>query len=57
MLHKILIFLNKSFIAQVNINGELEEVYKLASKIKTKPIFIDGSILYLDFKNKLKILD
>ena len=55
--NKILIFLNKSFIAQVNINGELEEVYKLASKIKTKPIFINGSILYLDFKNKLKILD
>lgn len=55
--NKILIFLNKSFIAQIGINGQLEEIKKLPSKIKTSPIFINGSILYLDNKNKLKILD
>ena len=54
---KILIFLKNSYILKFNINGNLEQVKKLPSKLNTNPIIIDGSILYLDFKNKLSIVD
>ena len=55
--NKILIFLKNSFILKFNINGDLENVQKLPSKINSSPIFIDGSVLYLDFKNKLSIIN
>tara|TARA_B110000967_G_C18857205_1_gene547933 strand:- start:889 stop:1971 length:1083 start_codon:yes stop_codon:yes gene_type:complete len=55
--NKILIFLKNSFILKFNINGVLEEVQKLPSKINTSPIFIDGSFLFLDFKKKLSIIN
>ena len=55
--NKIFIFLNNSYIVTFNINGKLEEINKLKSKMKTKPIFVNGSIFYLNKKNKLKIID
>ena len=55
--NKILIFLKNSFILKFNINGDLENVQKLPSKINSSPIFIDGSVLYLDFKKKLSIIN
>ena len=55
--NKIIIFLNNSYIATFNISGKLEEIKKLKSKMKTKPIFINGLVLYLDKNNKLKIID
>ena len=55
--NKILIFLKNSFILKFNINGELEDVQKLPSKINSSPIFIDGSVLFLDFKKKLSIIN
>jgi outer membrane protein assembly factor BamB len=55
--NQILVFLKNSYILKFNLNGELEELNKLPSKIKTNPIFIDKSILYLDFKNKVSIID
>ena len=55
--NKLFIFLENSFLLKFNINANLEEVIKMPSKINTNPILIGGSILYLDFKNKLSILD
>ena len=55
--NKILIFLKNSFILKFNINGELEDVQKLPSKINSSPIFIDGSVLFLDFRKKLSIIN
>ena len=53
----VLIFLKNSYLLKFNINGDLEEVNKLPSKISTQPMIIDGSMLFLYFKNKLLILD
>ena len=53
----VFIFLQNSYILKFNINGNLEEISKLPSKINTSPIFIDGSILFLDTKNKIIIVD
>ena len=54
---QIFIFLKNSYILKLNINGNLEEINKLPSKLNTNPIFINKSILYLDYKNKLSIVD
>ena len=53
----IFIFLKNSYLLKFNINGKLDDVRKLPSKINTHNIFIDGSILYLDNKNRLLIVD
>ena len=55
--NKIIVFFNNSYIATFSINGKIQKINKLTSKIKTKPIFINGSIFYLDKNNKLKIVD
>tara|TARA_Y100001958_G_C21233335_1_gene559335 strand:+ start:347 stop:1672 length:1326 start_codon:yes stop_codon:yes gene_type:complete len=54
---KIKIFLNNSYFLDFNINGSLENVDKLPSKIYSNPIVIDNSILYLSNNNKLFIVD
>ena len=53
----IFLFLKNSFILQFKANGKLSKIKKLPSKINSNPIIIDSSILYLDFKNKLNIVD
>lgn len=54
---KIVVFLENSFILILNINGNLEKIEKLSAKINTFPIIIDKSILYLDQKNRICIID
>ena len=55
--NELFIFLENSYVLNLNINGELKKVYKLPSKIYTLPIIIDNSILYLNYKNRLTLLD
>ncbi len=55
--NKILIFLKSSYLLTFNISGNLEEVRKFPSKIKSHPTFIENSILYLDNNNKLFIVN
>ena len=55
--NKLFIFLKNSYILKFDIYGNLENIDKLPSKIKSQPIFIDSSLLYLDVKNKLSIID
>ncbi len=55
--NKIFIFLKNNYLIIFNINGELEEVRKLPSKIHSTPIFINNSIFYLDQKNRLLALN
>ena len=53
----IIIFLQNSYTLNFNINGKLKYVSKLPSKINTYPIIIERSILYLDKKNKISIIN
>ena len=55
--NKIFTFLKNNYLVIFNINGELEEVRKLPSKIYSIPIFINNSIFYLDQKNRLLVLN
>ncbi len=55
--NKIMVLLKNSYVIYFNINGIVEDIFKLSSKINTNPIIINGSLLYFDFKNKLSIVD
>ncbi len=54
---KIIIFLKNSFLLISDINGNLEQIRKLPTKINSYPIIIDRSLLYLDKKNRVSIID
>ena len=55
--NNILITLKNSYILTFSISGILDEVNDLPSKINSEPIIINGSILYLNHRNKLLIVD
>ncbi len=55
--NNLFLFLNNSYLVKISINGEIVEINKLPSKIRSLPIFINDSILYLNNKNKLIVLD
>ena len=55
--NKIFIFLNNSFYLIFKINGELTEIRKLPTKLYSEPIFIEDSILYLNNRNKISIVN
>ena len=54
---KIIIFLTNSYLLISNLNGNLEQIRKLPTKINSHPIIIDRSLLYLDKKNRVTIVD
>ena len=54
---RIFVFLKSSYILKFNINGTLEEITKLKNKLNSYPIFVDGTLIYLDKKNKLRIIN
>ncbi len=55
--NKILIFLSNSYVLIFNIDGNLEDVKKLPSKIQSNPIIVNETILYLNKNNKLSIVN
>ena len=54
---KIFIFLKNSYILKFDIKGNLENVQKLPSKLSVAPILIDKSLLFLNSKNKILIIN
>ena len=54
---KLFIFLQNSFVLKFNIYGELEKINKLPTSIISNPLILNKSILYLDNKKKLSIVD
>ena len=55
--NELFIFLNNSYVLNFSIDGNFKDLFKLPSSIKTLPIFIEKSILYLNNKNKLIIVN
>lgn len=55
--NNIFIFLNSSYIISLNLNGDVNKVIKLSSYLNSNPIIIDNSLLYLNKKNKLIIVN
>ena len=55
--NKINIFLNNSYVLKLNSNGELIDVIKLPTKIKSYPTFYKNKLIYLNKKNKIFIIN
>ncbi len=55
--NKLMVILRNSYLINFNINGKIESIRKLRSKINTDPIFANSSLIYFDHSNKLSILD
>lgn len=55
--NKLLIFLENSYLITVNLYGKIEKMNRLPSKILSYPIIINGSILYINSKNKIVKVD
>ena len=53
----LLIFLKDSFVLQLSVNGKIQKVIKLPSKINTLPIFIKNQILFADSNNKIAVMN
>ena len=54
--NKIFLLLKNAYIVEIEMTGDLKNIFKLPTKINSKLIFIDNSILYLNNKNKLMVL-
>ena len=55
--NQIFVFLDNSFVVKLSISGVLKDIYKLPKKINSNIIFIDNSLIYLNSKNKITILN
>ena len=51
------IFLKNSYFLKLNFYGEIQSVQKLSSKFSTFPIFVDNSLMFINNKNKLIVID
>ena len=51
------LFLSNSYLVQFSAEGKIVNIDKLPSKLGSTPIFIEESIIYLNSKNKLVILN
>jgi outer membrane protein assembly factor BamB len=57
MNNKISFFMKNSFKIEFKINGELENIEKLPAKINSLPIVVNKSIMFVDNKNKLVVIN
>ena len=55
--NKILIFLANSYVLEFSIEGKLQNISKLKSKIKSNPIFIQDKLIYINKKNKFLVIN
>ena len=51
---KIYVFLNNSYYLKMDLNGDIEAIKKIPSKLNSDPILINGSLFFLDQKKSIK---
>ena len=51
------LFLFNSYLLKFNINGNLENVSKLPQKINSNIIFVDSSMLFINTRKKISIIN
>ena len=55
--NEIFLFINNSYILNIDLNGKFRSLNRLKLKTNTFPISIENALYYLDKKNKLIILN
>ena len=55
--NKLFVFLSNSYSIEFSVTGSLIDINKLPAKLNSSPIFIDGSIIYLNKQKKLIVVN
>ena len=55
--NKILIFLKNSYVLKFSFFGDIEDIFKLPTKLNSNPVFVNDTFLYLDKNNKLSVVN
>ena len=55
--NNLFIFLHNSYVIKFDTMATIQDIYKLPNKLGSSPIFINESILYLNNKNRLVVLN
>ena len=53
----LFLFLSNSYLVKFTSDGKIKNIHKLSSKLRSFPAFINDSIVYLNDKNKLIIIN
>jgi len=54
---QVYVFLDNAFVVKLSLDGVIKDIFKLPKKINSNPIFIENSLIYLNNKNKIVILN
>ena len=54
---KIFIFLKNSYVIVFELNGNIEKIVKLPFKMNSAPILVQDSLIFLDFNNKISVVN
>ena len=54
---KIFIFLKNSYVIVFELNGNIEKIVKLPFKMNSEPILTQDSLIFLDFNNKISVVN
>ena len=55
--NQIYIFLQNSYVLVFKVDGKIEKIFKLPSKLNSQPILIEESMMFLDSSNKISIIN
>ena len=50
-------FFKNSFVIKLNIEGEIENIFKLPSKMNSNPIFSNNEMIYVNNNNKINVIN
>ena len=54
---KIFIFLKNSYVIVFELNGNIEKIVKLPFKMNSAPLLVQDSLIFLDFNNKISVVN
>ena len=54
---KLYIFLENSYVLKFKVDGNLENIVKLPSKLKSQPVLIEKNLIFFDYKNRVSIIN
>ena len=54
---KIFIFLKNSYVIVFELNGNIEKIVKLPFKMNSAPILVQDTLIFLDFNNKISVVN
>ena len=54
---QLFVFLDNAFVVKLSLEGVIKDIFKLPKKINSNLIFIENTLIYINNKNKIVILN